>query len=203
MIKKKTVAEKKKIKRERIVESAISLLAEKGFRRTKMTDIAQRAGVADGTIYSYFRNKDDLMMKALYEVLMNKLEEIKKIVAQEDNARAKIVRFFDMHATIFTDNPHIAKFLVMEIKQIKEFYEQYPSYSIFDNYREFMKEIYLEGVKSGYFRDVSADAFSLTVIGAMDFVLTQWVLKGHSFSLNKAVFRIINLIHNGSGLKVD
>ncbi len=193
------IAQKKRKKREKIISAAIKLLSEKGFAKTKMKDIATEAQVADGTVYTYFSSKEDLMMKALTESLHNKLLEVKQITAKEPDVRAKILKFFDIHAIVFTQNPHIAKFLIEDIRQIKEYYNKYPNYSIFDEYREYMKEIYNEGISGGKFREVSADAFSLTVIGAMDFVLTQWVLKKHSFNLRKMVVKIIDLIHYGSG----
>lgn len=193
------IAQKKRKKRERIISAAIKLLSEKGYAKTKVKDIAKEAEVADGTVYTYFSSKEDLMMKALTESLHNKLIEVKQITAEEPDVRAKILKFFDIHAIVFTQHPYIAKFLIEDIRQIKEYYLKYPNYSIFDEYREFMKEIYNEGVAKGMFREVSADAFSLTVIGAMDFVLTQWVLKGHQFNLRKTVVKIIDLIHYGSG----
>lgn len=193
------IAQKKRKKRERIIRAAIKLLSEKGYANTKMKDIASEAEIADGTLYTYFSSKEDLMMKALTESLHNKLLEVKQITAKEPDAKTKILKFFDIHAIVFTQHPYIAKFLIEDIRQIKEYYNKYPNYSIFDEYREFMKEIYNEGIESGKFRDVSADAFSLTVIGAMDFVLTQWVLKKHNFNLRKMVVKIIDLIHYGSG----
>jgi TetR/AcrR family fatty acid metabolism transcriptional regulator len=193
------VDKKKKKKRERIIKAAIELLSDKGFAKTKIKDIAQDAGVADGTVYTYFNSKEDLMMKALTESLHIKLLEVKQITAKEADARAKILKFFDIHAIVFTQHPEIAKFLVEDIRQIKEYYNKYPEYSIFDEYRDYMIEIYKEGIDKGRFRDVSAEAFALTVIGAMDFVLTQWVLKKHQFDLRAMVFRIIDLIHYGTG----
>lgn len=193
------IAQKKRKKRERIINAAIKLLSEKGYAKTKMKDIATEAKVADGTVYTYFSSKEDVMMRALTESLHNKLVEVKQITAKEADVKTKILKFFDIHAIVFTQNPQIAKFLIEDIRQIKEYYNKYPQYSIFDEYREFMKEIYNEGIENGKFRDVSAEAFALTVIGAMDFVLTQWVLKGHQFNLRNMVVKIIDLIHYGSG----
>ncbi len=193
------IAQKKRKKRERIINAAIKLLSEKGYAKTKMKDIATEAKVADGTVYTYFSSKEDVMMRALTESLHNKLVEVKQITAKEPDVKTKILKFFDIHAIVFTQNPQIAKFLIEDIRQIKEYYNKYPQYSIFDEYREFMKEIYNEGIENRKFRDVSAEAFALTVIGAMDFVLTQWVLKGHQFNLRNMVVKIIDLIHYGSG----
>lgn len=192
---------KKSEKRANIVNAAINLLTEKGFKETKMSQIAKLAGVADGTIYIYFKNKDDLMMKALNEILVQNLEEIKLIVAEEVGVRLKIVRFFELNAEVFTKNPQFARFIVEDLRQIKNYYSSYPLYSIFDAYREYVKELHIEGVKEGELREVSPDIFSLTVIGAMDFMLSQWILKGQSFSLSEAVLQTVDLVHFGSGVK--
>ena len=54
-------------KRTLITEAAVEVFAEKGFHQARISDIAKRAGVADGTIYLYFKNKDDLLLSVFEE----------------------------------------------------------------------------------------------------------------------------------------
>ena len=64
-------------KRERITEAAIAVFAEKGYRSSRVSDVAQAAGVADGTIYLYFKNKEDLLL-SIFEEKMEMLLSIKR-----------------------------------------------------------------------------------------------------------------------------
>ena len=62
-------------KRERITEAAIVVFAAKGYRSARVSDVAKEAGVADGTIYLYFRNKEDLLL-SIFEEKMEMLLQI-------------------------------------------------------------------------------------------------------------------------------
>src|SRR5215207_8718517 len=80
-------------KRERILSSAMKVFAEKGFFGAKVSDIADAAGVADGTIYLYFKSKDDLLI-SLFEEQMERVNfELGRAMDGGDSAPDKLRRF--------------------------------------------------------------------------------------------------------------
>src|SRR5271167_684787 len=59
-------------KRERILDAAVRVFAKKGFYATRVSEVARAAGVADGTIYLYFKSKDELLV-SLFEDRVERL----------------------------------------------------------------------------------------------------------------------------------
>src|SRR5256885_15696648 len=80
-------------KRARILDAAIRVFAERGFHSATVAEIARAAGVADGTIYLYFKGKDDLLLRLFDEKMNELLAEVKAAVAQERTAPGKVRRF--------------------------------------------------------------------------------------------------------------
>ncbi len=74
-------------KRKNILESATKVFASKGFYNAKIQDVAAEAGVAHGTVYLYFRNKDDLLSAIFCEVLGELIEYIHTEVEKEKKSR--------------------------------------------------------------------------------------------------------------------
>src|SRR5204862_945310 len=84
-------------KRARILDAAIKVFAERGFHSATVAEIARAAGVADGTIYLYFKGKDDLLLRLFDEKMTELLAEVKAAVAQERTAPDKLRRFIQLH----------------------------------------------------------------------------------------------------------
>ncbi|MCF7813711.1 MAG: TetR/AcrR family transcriptional regulator, partial [Candidatus Cloacimonetes bacterium] len=135
------VVEKKNRKRQSIIDAAIETFAIKGFHKTKISDIARKAGVADGTVYLYFNNKDDLLIRSFDELIAGKLEELKSLFQEEDSYVARLTKFFDYHVKLFTEKPHIARFMSIELRQSTEFYQKFPEYQPIKRYLKFLQEI--------------------------------------------------------------
>src|SRR6266511_3896381 len=79
-------------KRERILDAAIKVFAAEGFYNAKVSQIAQAAGVADGTIYLYFKSKDDLLIQ-LFEDRMERVNAtLREALASEESSTARLKR---------------------------------------------------------------------------------------------------------------
>jgi len=91
-------------KRRRIIEAAIKVFAKKGFYNSKVSEIARAAHVADGTIYLYFQNKDDILISLFEEVMQNVLDRVQAAVTQETNPARKLERFAQAHLSLVEEN---------------------------------------------------------------------------------------------------
>src|SRR6516225_12225102 len=95
--KKETAAPAAPGKRERILDAAIKVFAAEGFYNAKVSQIAQAAGVADGTIYLYFKSKDDLLIQ-LFEDRMERVNaNLRAALASETSATAQLKRVVKLH----------------------------------------------------------------------------------------------------------
>jgi len=184
-------------KRKAIVDAAIEVFAQKGFNGAKIADVARLAGVADGTVYIYFENKDDLLMQAMQELITEKLIKIKKRVAKETCARERLYKFFELHIDMFTKNPSVARFMVVELRQSKDFYTRYPSFTPLTEYFSYVQNLVMDAIEEGQVIKVNPHTLTCMIMGTMDFVLMQWSLSQEKISLRQIVPEIREIFHNG------
>ena len=195
--KKRKVKEKKQMKRRAIIKAAIEIFAVKGLHKAKIKDIAKAANVADGTVYLYFSTKDDLFMKAFDELISEKLLGMKELIKKEETYFAQLTKFFDYHVKLFTEEPFIARFLSIELRQSSEFYQKYPDYQPIKRYLKFLQEIIGKTIDEGSIRKVDPISLSYIMFGTMDFVLTEWSTKNQSFSLSEIKDKVVDILRHG------
>src|SRR5262245_55757880 len=138
-------------KRERILEAAVRVFAEKGFYGAKVSEIAREAGVADGTIYLYFKSKDDLLI-SLFEDRMAQINgALREKLATEPNALARLRRFIEMHLELVENRRELVEVLTVELRQSSKFMREYKN----PKFAEFLKilaAVIDEGQRSGELR---------------------------------------------------
>src|SRR5215475_13723089 len=112
-------------KRERILGSAMRVFASKGFFGAKVSDIADDAGVADGTIYLYFKSKDDLLI-SLFEEQMERVNvELLRAMDGAERAPDKLRRFIHAYMDLVAENRHAAEVSTIELRQSAKFMKEY------------------------------------------------------------------------------
>lgn len=164
-------------KRQKILAGALKAFAKKGFYNTKVSEISDEAGVADGTIYLYFDNKDDLLislfedrMEWIIDRLNTELETV------EGGVVAKVRRFVELHFQLAVENPNLAEFITVELRQSAKFIKEYDNPK-FGDYLGLLKHLIEEGQREGVFDDaLDARLVSRACFGALDEVLLQLTL---------------------------
>src|SRR6187549_1699554 len=112
-------------KRERIMSSAMRVFASKGFYGAKVSDIADDAGVADGTIYLYFKSKDDLLISLFEEQMARVQVELTRAMDGAERAPDKLRRFIHAYLELVADNRHAAEVITIELRQSAKFMKEY------------------------------------------------------------------------------
>src|SRR3954466_6717252 len=92
-------------KRGRILEAAVKVFAERGFHTATVAEIARAAGVADGTIYLYFKSKDDLLLRLFDEKMTELVAQARAEVAQQRTAADRLRRFIQLHLALVERDP--------------------------------------------------------------------------------------------------
>src|SRR3954469_19616402 len=113
----KAAATLRQDKRARIMDAAIKVFAERGFHTATVAEIARSAGVADGTIYLYFKGKDDLLLRLFDEKMTALLAEARDELSREKSAPDKLQRFIQLHLALVERNPDLASVLIVELRQ--------------------------------------------------------------------------------------
>src|SRR5438128_10647211 len=98
-------------KRARILDAAVKVFAERGFFNATVAEIARAAGVADGTIYLYFKSKDDVLLSLFEEKMAELSASAQDALAQGRSAAARLKRFIEHHLSAVEKNPELAAVL--------------------------------------------------------------------------------------------
>jgi TetR/AcrR family fatty acid metabolism transcriptional regulator len=164
-------------KRERILDAAVRVFASHGYYNAKISQVAEMAEVADGTIYIYFKNKDDLLI-SVFENRMEMLSQrlIEELKAQE-GALAKLRRCIELHLRLALDYPDLAEFISVELRQSSKFIKDYKNEK-FINYLHILEEALREGQQEGVIRpDLHVEVTTRALFGALDEQLLTLVLS--------------------------
>jgi TetR/AcrR family fatty acid metabolism transcriptional regulator len=167
---------RKNDKKELIINAAVKVFADKGFYNAKVADVAKKAGVADGTIYLYFKNKDDLLI-SLFETKMEKiLERFSSIIKSNLAASEKLKRFIYLYFQIIEEDQDLAEVFQVELRQSGKFLKDYHNQNFID-FLNLLGDIIYEGKQIGEFReDIGIHNMKLAIFGALDEISRQWIL---------------------------
>ena len=165
-------------KRRRILDGALKAFAKKGFYNTKVSEIASEAGVADGTIYLYFKNKDDLLISLFEDRMERIIERLSSEMEQTDGGFAeKLALFIRLHFMLVLENQDLAEFITVELRQSAKFVKEY-SNPKFGDYLKMLQGLLEQAQQAGELRqELDARLVSRAIFGALDEVLLQLSLS--------------------------
>jgi TetR/AcrR family fatty acid metabolism transcriptional regulator len=173
----KTNTKKNSDKHRRIIEAALKVFAKNGFYNSKVSEIARAANVADGTIYLYFQNKDDILISLFEEEMGNILERMHQALAEVDGPAAKLERFALQHLTLLEENQELAEIIQVELRQSSKFMKEYQN-DRFHQYLNIISSIIKQGQEQGVFRrDILPGVAKRAFFGALDEMSRYWVLS--------------------------
>ncbi len=185
--------------RNKILSAAIKVFAQKGYVNTTMSDVAIHAKVGIGTLYNYFKNKDDMLLQCMKKTIEDEIVQIRQASDSIKDPIDKLHAFFVKHGELINSKPYIAKFLVVELRQSEAFYKRNPSYNPMHYYIDFVKGIFTEAINNGRIRKVDIDAITFMIIGAMDMIFTQWLISGKTLEIEPLIDNIRQILKLGVG----
>lgn len=186
-------------KRDRIIDAAVDVFADKGYRAARVSDIARRAGVADGTIYLYFKNKEDLLLVIFEEKMEQLLARLESALALESEPLERIRAYARYHFRSIEEHPALAQVLQVELRQSHRFLREYRPEMLW-RYLDVFGELVREGQERGAIRpDVDPFLAQWAFFGALDEISIQWVLarKRERFNLEHAAEQVVELFLRG------
>jgi len=185
-------------KYQKIIQAATKVFAQKGFYNSKVADVAKEANVADGTIYLYFKNKDDLLISIFEESIDTFTLEVQKQIAGVTDPVEKLARFITLHLDLVRSNQDTAQVLQIELRQSTKFIKEYAG-TKFKDYLNIVSDILEEGQAKGVFRkDLNSAIVKRVIFGAVDEMALEWVLmKKKKYSMEEAAAQICAMFIEG------
>ena len=185
-------------KHHRIIEAATKVFAKNGFYQSKIAQIAKEAGVADGTIYIYFENKDDILISLFEEQMKVVLDNMTLQLTKIDDPAEKLEIFASTHLDLIENHKDMAEIIQVELRQSGKFMKEYKN-ERFLEYLDIIGDIISEGQKRGLFRkDVIPGVAKRAFFGALDEVSRFWVLSSRKqYDIRTVAKQISGFFLNG------
>ena len=181
-------------KYQRILDAAVWVIAEKGFHVARISDIADRAGVADGTIYLYFKNKDEILMAAINSAFDAFVKDARAELAAIPSPSLKLRHLIEMHLGRLGENRNLAVVFQMELRQSARFLTSFANVHMVE-YFNIVREAIREGLAQKIFRaDLDERIAARCLFGAVDELVTSWVLAEKEYPLVEVAEKVANII---------
>jgi TetR/AcrR family transcriptional regulator, fatty acid metabolism regulator protein len=184
-------------KYEAILRAAIKVFAGSGFFNSKVADVAREAGVADGTVYLYFKNKDDILVSIFNYYMEEALAAGKASLAETDDPVEKLRRIVRTHLERLGRDRNLAVVFQVELRSSTKFMEQFSATKVAE-YLDMIRSVVEEGQKRGVFRpELNTKIVSKVLFGALDEMATNWVLSPKRYSLSSTAEPVLDVFLNG------
>lgn len=188
-------------KREAILRSATEVFANKGFFNSKVADIAAAAGVADGTVYLYFKGKDDILHSIFDRAMEKFISEGKAELAALSDPAERIRRIAKMHLSRLGSDRELAIVFQVELRGSTKFMETF-SAAGFAEYLDIIRSTIEDGQRAGVFRkDIKPVVCAKVLYGALDEMVTNWILSKRSYPLEPMADEVLKIFFGGVGVR--
>ncbi|MGB6424483.1 MAG: TetR/AcrR family transcriptional regulator [Solirubrobacterales bacterium] len=164
-------------KRRAILEAAILVFARQGYHATRVSDIADEAGVAYGLVYHYFRSKEAVMTELFTERWSLLLAAGEDVMAGEESPRVKLSAIAGFIIDSYRHNPELMKVIIIEVTRAANSFGRTHLPQIREAYDQ-VAQIVTQGQRDGTFRtDIDADFVGMSFYGAIEQLLSGWVFE--------------------------
>src|SRR5216117_494440 len=155
-------------KREAILRAATRVFARNGYFNSKVADIAAAAGVADGTVYLYFKSKEEILHSIFDQNMAEAIGAARKLTEKLSDPREKLRRIAALHLERLGADRDLAVVFQVELRGSTKFMQEF-SAAGFAEYLEIIRDTIAEGQKAGVFRDDIKPVVAAKILyGALD-----------------------------------
>lgn len=184
-------------KREAILRAATKVFAVNGYFNSKVSDIAGEAGIADGTVYLYFKSKDEILHSIFDRAMAEFIAEGKKEMAELTDPKAKLTRVAELHLERLGADRDMAIVFQVELRGSTKFMQEF-SAAGFAEYLDIIRKTIEDGQATGDFRrDIKPIVAAKILYGALDEMVTNWVLSSKSYPLAPMAGEVMKIFFGG------
>jgi TetR/AcrR family fatty acid metabolism transcriptional regulator len=189
--------EKNNEKYQAILRAAIKVFASRGFFQSKVADVAQAAGVADGTVYLYFKSKDDLLISIFNETMDDVIAKSRGELRKIEDPVERLRKIASLHLAWLGQDRQLAVVFQVELRQSTKFMEEFSTTRLAE-YFELIREVIVDGQAKGIFRkEVQPQVATKVFFGALDEMVTNWILSRKRYALETMVRPVLDILIRG------
>lgn len=184
-------------KYQRILDAAVEVIAERGYFKSPVSEIAKRAGVADGTVYLYFKSKDDVLRTAIDRRFETFYQQIADAFLTIPGPREQLEYIAQVHLESYQVNRSMAVLLQTEMRQSAKFIAEF-SHRHLARYIQTVREVVRRGQEEGIFRrDVSDGVVAHCMFGTIDELVSSAVFTGRAYDAKATAAQVMDVLLNG------
>lgn len=184
-------------KPQQIIDAAIRVFARTGYYNSRVSDIAREAGIASGTIYLYFKTKDEILVTLFRDKMAEWVAFVRREIAAEPDPVAKLRRLVALHFTVLEQNPALAEVVQVELRQGHKFFRGASAHEV-SAYFDLIGSVLHEGAAAGRIRrDLPIKVATKMLFGAMDQMATSWVLGKRVYRLSETAEAVASIFLKG------
>jgi len=184
-------------KREAILRAAVKVFAQKGYFNSKVSDIAGEAGIADGTVYLYFKSKDEILHSIFDQAMAVFIDEGKRELAAIERPADRLKKIAKLHLERLGADRDLAIVFQVELRGSIKFMQEF-SAAGFADYLDVIRQTVEDGQRSGDFRnDVKPVIAAKILYGALDEMVTNWVLSKKKYELAPMAEEVLKTFFGG------
>ena len=188
-------------KREAILRSAVKVFAQKGFFNSKVSDVASEAGIADGTVYLYFKSKDEILHSIFDQAMAVFIDEGKRELAVLDKPADRLRKIAQLHLERLGADRDLAIVFQVELRGSIKFMQEF-SAAGFADYLDVIRQTVEDGQKLGVFRnDIKPVIAAKILYGALDEMVTNWILSKKKYELAPMADEVLKTFFGGMAVK--
>lgn len=184
-----------------IIDAAVIIIAQNGYYQAQVSKIAKQAGVADGTIYLYFKNKEDILISLFHEKMGYFVEQIEEELKGKSSASEKLYVLIQKHFQILSEDVNLAIVTQLELRQSNKELRLRIN-DVLRGYLNLIDQIIIEGKENGEFLpDLNHLLARQMIFGTIDETATTWVMNEQKYSLSDLAKDVHRLLLGGCSLK--
>ncbi|HEV7701404.1 MAG TPA: TetR/AcrR family transcriptional regulator C-terminal domain-containing protein [Pyrinomonadaceae bacterium] len=188
-------------KREAILGAATKVFARNGYFNSKVADIAAAAGIADGTVYLYFKSKDEILHSIFDRAMADFIAEGRRELAEIQLPIDRLRRIAELHLARLGADRDMAIVFQVELRGSTKHMQEF-SAAGFAEYLDIIRATIDDGQKGGYFRcDVKSVIAAKILYGALDEMVTNWVLSSRPYPLAPLADEVLKIFLVGMTVK--
>src|ERR671917_220430 len=184
-------------KHKAILRAAIRVFAHNGYFNSKVADIAREAGVADGTVYLYFKSKEEILRSIFERNTSEAIAEGREELSRVGDAREKLRRIARHHLERLGADRDLAVVFQVELRGTTKFMEEFSAAGLAE-YLGLIREVFEEGQAAGVFRrSLKAKLVAKVIFGALDEMATNWILSKRRYKLAPMADEVLEIFFDG------
>ncbi|MCP9300156.1 fatty acid metabolism transcriptional regulator FadR [Bacillus halotolerans] len=180
-----------------IIDAAVEVIAENGYHQSQVSKIAKQAGVADGTIYLYFKNKEDILISLFKEKMGQFIERMEEDIKEKATAKEKLALVISKHFSLLAGDHNLAIVTQLELRQSNLELRQKIN-EILKGYLNILDGILTEGIQSGELKEgLDVRLARQMIFGTIDETVTTWVMNDQKYDLAALSDSVLELLVSG------